>query len=125
MNTVLVSRLAAGAKLMQAPASRPPTESCSATVPDASVGAATRPGLWVRNALSSSGAANTHAATRAANSAVRSRENEGLCRRRLRAGAWAGFAIGRAIVAARALFDPTVHRCGDPFASNRVEVDHG
>src|SRR2546430_12584714 len=89
-----------------------------------------------RMACRTVGNAKTQTIASATMSAGRSSDGD-LCRRRVRAGTLAGFAIGRVILVAgaaphirkpllaRRLLDPAVLRGGDLLACGRVHVDHG
>src|SRR5690348_11118128 len=92
MNTVLDACPEVDAKLMHAPDSSLGSATCLCALPGPGTCC---PGIG--SAPITVGTENRHATTSAATSAERSRV-KGLCRRRVRAGAWAGVAIGRVIL---------------------------
>src|SRR5438445_5649505 len=136
MNTVLPDPPPFDGKLMQAPVCNPLIAICPATMPGGFPGGPATVTPAERTACSTVGKARAHVAASATMSAGRSRDRD-LCRRRVRAGTLAGFAIGRVILVAgaaphirkpllaRRLLDPAVLRGGDLLACGRVHVDHG
>src|SRR2546429_1873587 len=135
MHTVLPVRVLEE-ELIRAPACSPLMATWPATMPGGFPFDPTTGPPAERTACRTVGNAKTQAIASATMSAGRSSDGD-LCRRRVRAGTLAGFAIGRVILVvataphirkpllARRLLDPAVLRGGDFLACGRVDVDHG